>query len=319
MILHPAVTLLVARRAAVLAWVSARHAPMRARSSAAVWVASVAAAVLTVCGSLAQAAPDGPARVHIDSLEPGVRVPAYWFPAPAPGGAAVVALHGCAGPDVRDGRPGEFMLRYARLLNEAGIGVVFTESFEPRGRTSICSQKPSERSITEAHRRLDALGALSWLAAQPGIDARRLGVLGWSHGGQTVLWAADAASPAVSQAAVRPAALVAFYPGCSALEKSPGFTPAAPLLVMSGALDDWTAAAPCRRLVQRLAARDGTPPVAFIEFPGSHHGFDRAHPPREVRNVGSTPSGRAMLGGNPQAREASAQELLRFLRAHLAP
>lgn len=276
------------------------------------------AAVLAQCGSLAQAAAE-PARVHIDSLDPGVRVPAYWFPAPAPGGAAVVALHGCAGLDVRDRRPGEFVLRYARLLNEAGIGVVFTESFEPRGRRSICSQKPAERRITEAHRRLDALGALSWLAAQPGIDARRLGVLGWSHGGQTVLWTADASSPAVAQAAVRPAALVAFYPGCSALEKSPGFTPAAPLLVMSGALDDWTAAAPCRRLVQRLAARDSTPPVAFIEFPGSHHGFDRAHPPREVRNVGGTQSGRAMLGGNPQAREASAQELLRFLQAHLAP
>jgi dienelactone hydrolase len=276
------------------------------------------AAVLALCGSLAQAAAE-PARVHIDSLDPGVRVPAYWFPAPAPGGAAVVALHGCAGLDVRDRRPGEFVLRYARLLNEAGIGVVFTESFEPRGRRSICSQKPAERRITEAHRRLDALGALSWLAAQPGIDARRLGVLGWSHGGQTVLWTADASSPAVAQAAVRPAALVAFYPGCSALEKSPGFTPAAPLLVMSGALDDWTAAAPCRRLVQRLAARDSTPPVAFIEFPGSHHGFDRAHPPREVRNVGGTQSGRAMLGGNPQAREASAQELLRFLQAHLAP
>lgn len=279
----------------------------------------LAAAVLAACGSLVLAAPDGPARLHIDSLDPGVRVPAYWFPAPAPGGAAVVALHGCAGLDVRDGRPGEFVLRYARLLNEAGIGVVFTESFEPRGRRSICSQKPAERRITEAHRRLDALGALSWLAAQPGIDARRLGVLGWSHGGQTVLWTADASSPAVAQAAIRPAALVAFYPGCSALEKSPGFTPVAPLLVMSGALDDWTAAAPCRKLVQRLAARDSTPPVAFIEFPGSHHGFDRAHPPREVRNVGGTPSGRAMLGGHPQAREASAQELLRFLRAHLAP
>ena len=292
---------------------------VRAIGAARALAPRLAAAVLAGCGSLALAAPAEPARVHVDSLDPGVRVPAYWFPAPAPGGAAVVALHGCAGLDVRDGRPGEFMLRYARLLNEAGIGVVFTESFEPRGRKSICSQKPSERRITEAHRRLDALGALSWLAAQPGIDARRLGVLGWSHGGQTVLWTADAASPAVAQAAVRPAALVAFYPGCSALEKSPGFAPVAPLLVMSGALDDWTAAAPCRRLVQRLAARDGAPPVAFIEFPGSHHGFDRAHPPREVRNVGGTPSGRAMLGGNPQAREASAQELLRFLQAHLAP
>jgi dienelactone hydrolase len=292
---------------------------VRATGAIRAWLPRLAAAVLAGCGSLALATPGEAAPVHIDSLDPGVRVPAYWFPAPAPGGAAVVALHGCAGLDVRDGRPGEFVLRYARLLNEAGIGVVFTESFTPRGSRSICSQKPSERRITEAHRRLDALGALSWLAAQPGIDARRLGVLGWSHGGQTVLWTADAASPAVAQAAVRPAALVAFYPGCSAIEKTPGFTPVAPLLVMSGALDDWTAAAPCRRLVQRLATRDGTPPATFIEFPGSYHGFDRAHPPREVRNVGGTPSGRAMLGGQPQAREASAQELLRFLQAHLAP
>jgi dienelactone hydrolase len=169
------------------------------------------------------------------------------------------------------------------------------------------------------NRRLDVYGALAWLAAQPGVDGRRLGVIGWSHGGQTVLFSADRSSEVVAKATVQPAMLVAFYPGCTTVERAPGYQPVAPLLVMSGALDNWTVAAPCRRLVQRLAGRPGLPSVEYIEFPDSYHGFDGTQPLRELSDVGGTASGRAMFGGNPAAREASAQALMRFVGAHLKP
>ena len=259
-------------------------------------------------------------EVRVDSLDAAVKLPGYWFPAqngPAPR-PAVVALHGCDGLLDPKGRLSAGRLRYARLLNEAGIGVLFTESFVPRGETSICSQKGSVRRITEEDRRLDVYGALQWLAGQEGVDGRRLGVVGWSHGGQTVLSSADLSSEVVSGAAVKPAALVAFYPGCDKVLKRFRYAVAAPTLVMSGALDDWTPPAPCRRLTSGLQGDVGKPVVQYLEFADSYHAFDSSLPPRERSDVGGTRSGKATVGGNPVAREESACAMVSFLKTHLA-
>lgn len=131
----------------------------------------------------------GATVLTVDSLDAGVALPAYWFAAPAgnTAGPAVVALHGCGGLLDGKGSLGAQRHRYVRILHGAGIGVLFIDSFVPRGQNSICSQRHDQRSITEMHRRLDVYGALQWLARQPGVDAQRLGVVGWSHGGQTVL------------------------------------------------------------------------------------------------------------------------------------
>ena len=266
--------------------------------------------------------------VLVPSLDAGVQMPAYWF-APATTGAglaapAVVALHGCDGLLNAQGGLGTQRLRYVRLLREAGVGVLYTDSFTPRGEKSICSQKTRVRSITAENRRLDVYGALNWLAAQPGVDATRLGVIGWSNGGQATLAAADRSLDVVASAVVKPAVLVAFYPGCTAFERSGRYAVVAPLLVMSGALDDWTPAAPCQRLTQRLQAQTAAAPgtatafeVHYVEFADSYHAFDSALPPKERGDVGGTPSGKATVGGNPAAREESAAAMLRFLSKHL--
>ena len=261
----------------------------------------------------------GGTTLTVDSLEPGVALPAHWFAPPTADKPrpAVVALHGCGGLLDEKGALGSVRYRYVRLLNGAGIGVLFIDSFVPRGQRSICSQKPGQRSITEAHRRSDVYGALQWLARQPGVDGQRLGVIGWSHGGQTVLASADVSHDMVLRAVVRPAALVAFYPGCSGIAKVASFQPVAPLLVMSGALDDWTPAAPCQRWTERLAATAGSTAVQYVEYADSYHGFDSAAPPRERADVGGTRSGKATVGGNPQARDASATAMLQFLQAYL--
>lgn len=298
----------------------------------------------------AQPLPLGGVPVLVPSLEAGVQLPAYWFAPTAASAArsgtvtgagvaspAVVALHGCDGLLNNEGRLGPQRLRYVRLLRDAGVGVLYTDSFTPRGEKSICSQKARVRKITEENRRLDVYGALNWLAAQPGVDATRLGVMGWSHGGQATLAAADRSLEVVASAAVKPAVLVAFYPGCAQFERSGRYAVVAPLLVMSGALDDWTPAAPCQRLTQRLQAQTvvaataspgttGAPAatttataleVQYIEFADSYHAFDSALPPSERRDVGGTPSGKATVGGNPAAREESAAAMLRFLSRHL--
>ncbi|MEY2859846.1 MAG: hypothetical protein RL392_304 [Pseudomonadota bacterium] len=257
-------------------------------------------------------------EVNFPSQEAGITLRAYWTPPPA-GRAlapAVVALHGCAGLPSDRSALDYARNRYIRILHDAGLGVLYVDSFGPRGQTSICEQKPTERTLTEVNRRLDVLAALQWLATQSAIDAKRLAVVGWSHGGQTVLVSADRSADVVATAAVKPAALVAFYPGCNLMERQFTYTAVAPLLVMSGELDNWTPALPCKRFTDRLKGEGQ--PVGYVQFEGSYHAFDSSAPVTERSNVGGTKSGKAMVGGNPVARIASAQELLRFLGVRLA-
>ena len=67
------------------------------------------------------------------------------------------------------------------------------------------------------------------------------------------------------------AGVVMFYPGCaSALKRRPRFEPAVPSLMLLGALDDWTPAAPATnsRVVHvRLASRCSRCPVSFAVWP----------------------------------------------------
>lgn len=285
-----------------------------ARSSAWKWVLGLACTLSMAAQPLAQTQ-----VVEFAGVQPGVQLRAWWSPAPksAQAAPAVVALHGCSGlaqdkkwVSAPDGR-------YVALLNAVGVGVLYVDSFGPRGVDSICAVKARDRSITENTRRLDVLAALAWLAAQPGVDAARLAVVGWSHGGQTVLAFAaghdDTAAPALPHP-VR--ALVAFYPGCSSFLRQPDYRSSAPLLIMAGALDDWTPAAPCRQLATRLQQASSGAVVQYVEYPESYHGFDSARPPRVRDQVASTRSGTATVGGNRFARADSAQQLLAFLRQH---
>ena len=163
-------------------------------------------------------------------------------PGPFP---AVVALHGCGGLWGRTS--GELNKRHAdwgERLVQAGYLVLFPDSFNPRGVTSVCNA--ANRVVAPPGRAHDAIGAAQWLAAQPFVDKARIGALGWSNGGSTVLHlvARKNASPAF-------AAAVAFYPGCRVLNERRQWEPRIPLLIQIGEADDWTPAAPCKELVAR--------------------------------------------------------------------
>ena len=256
-------------------------------------------------------------RVEVPSLDrradgSAMRLPAFWFPvagaAPAP---ALVLLHGCGGPYGRGGELGARSIEYARWLNGLGIHVLVTDSLTPRGERELCTQTMVARAVTQTQRRRDALGALQWLAARPAVDPARLGLIGWSHGGSTVLAATDLGRPDVAAAAVRPSVAVAFYPGCATALKS-GYRAVAPLLLLVGEADDWTPAAPCRE----LAARAEGAPVSFEAFPGAYHGFDSTAPLRLRRDVpnGVRPGQGVHVGGDPEALAASRRRLQQFLR-----
>ena len=261
-----------------------------------------------------------PVPVQVPSLDApagtAVVLPGNWFAAaagvPAP---ALVLMHGCGGP--YDGR-GSLALRYTELaarLNAMGIHVVVTDSFSPRGEKELCTQRVGDRRVTQQQRRRDALGTLQWLATQPGVDARRLGLLGWSNGGSTVLAALNRRHPEVAAAPVQPSLAVAFYPGCES-ELQRGFEPSAPLLMLLGERDDWTPAAPCKALAQQARIAPAAAPVQWEAYVDAYHGFDGQAPLRLRRDVpnGAHPGQGVHVGGEPAARAAAAVRLDQFLK-----
>jgi dienelactone hydrolase len=244
---------------------------------------------------------------------------AYWFKAPGDRGEKrplMLALHGCGGALDAQGGLNSSWRRYAAYFTAERMHFVVIDSFSPRGVKSICEQTRRDRPVTEEDRRQDVFAALAWLARQPQVDAARLMVAGWSHGAQTVLAAADASNADVLAEAVQPVALAAFYPGCARALENPQYALHRPVLLMAGALDDWTPAHICERLHERLAAqRERGVPGARMElevYPGSYHGFDSVGEPRVRGNVAGTRSGRATVGGNTAARAASHARLFEF-------
>lgn len=249
-----------------------------------------------------------------------VVMPSHWFASPrVSDGAkapAMVLLHGCAG--IYTSRDRQLVVRmreYADLLNRWGIHVLVTDSLSPRGEKELCTQREAGRKVTQSQRRRDALGALQWLAQQPGVDAQRLGLMGWSNGGSTVLAATNAMHHEVAQASVQPALAVLYYPGCWA-DLRAGYHPVAPALMQVGELDDWTPAEHCLRLADQIAARAG-PKIEVQAYADAHHGFDGSGPVVHRKDVpnGKYPGSGVHVGGQPQARAASMQRLEEFLRA----
>ena len=165
--------------------------------------------------------------------------------------------------------------------------------------------------MTQANRRLDALGAIAYLADRADVDAGRIGLIGWSNGGSTVLAATNLRHRDVAGAQTQPAFAVAFYPGCDA-ELRRGYEAAVPLLMLVGQSDDWTPAAPCRAL-QREAA--GTSRPELVGYAGAYHGFDSDQPVRIRKDVpgGANPGQGVHVGGNGAAWKASQERLLEFV------
>ena len=91
----------------------------------------------------------------------------------------------------------------------------------------------------------DAAAAVKAVKALPGIDPKKVFVMGFSYGATASLYAADPQGPAAHDPDV--AGVIAYYPLCYE-----NIAVTAPTLIMIGSKDDWTGpVAACEALKSR--------------------------------------------------------------------
>lgn len=208
----------------------------------------------------------------------GLKVPGKLFKPVGSGPfPAVVMLHGCNGiysnSDPSQGVANTYR-EWADRLVAAGYVALLVDSFTPRGTKNECGNGAIGVSeVTD--RPLDVQAAYTYLAGLASVNAQKVGLLGWSHGGSTVLAALETSN--VLGHPFRTA--VAFYPGCGLYNAYGGiaastWAPYAPLTILHGGVDPLYTDGRCNTRVTRAVAKGA--PAALVMYSGAKHGFDMA-------------------------------------------
>jgi dienelactone hydrolase len=259
--------------------------------------------------------------VHFPSLDSGrTMLDGYLYRAAGAGpDPAVVFLHGCGGMiSDRLGTINAREVEWASALNSIGYTVLMVDSFHPRGVVNTCAPATFNETVI-ANRPKDAYGAMLYLKSQPFVRGDRIAGLGWSAGGGAILGTIARASLG------RPAALphgdfraaVAFYPGRCRAERWPvTWTSDIPFLVLLGAADVWTPAAPCKAFLDGAIARGS--PIEVEVYPGAYHDFDWPNMPLHESPKYRTAAGIVPIQGtDPAARRDAFARVPAFLARFL--
>lgn len=192
---------------------------------------------------------------------------------------AVVVLHGSAGIDSRGAL-------YIQALNAAGIATLEIDMFAARG--LAVGERPAFPTLNVP----DAFSALAYLAADPRIDAERIGIVGFSWGGVVTMLAASGSYVDIYGDGEGFAAHVAHYPICYSYNEDlppplpPPVAPfglefgnlASPLLIQIGDRDDYDeGSGPCEALIASLPDADQSL-MSLIVYRNAYHAWDRLQP-----------------------------------------
>jgi dienelactone hydrolase len=199
---------------------------------------------------------------------PATVVGYLYLPADAKGPVpAMILKHGSGG---LDGPHGDNIRKWARTLNSWGVAAFIVDSFGPRGISGTASDQAQLRPWADL---ADTFAALKVLAADPRIDAKRIGVMGWSRGGSIAMQAAleSARLAVLAPGDAKFAAHVVFY-GSAETQYRDTATDGAPMLFLHGESDNYVPIGPTREFAGWAQSMGDQ--VQFVAYPNTYHDFD---------------------------------------------
>ena len=182
----------------------------------------------------------------------------------------VVIAHGSGGVEPKDR---EF---WAPYFNRLGFAAFVVDSFTPRG---VARTVEDQGLVSRAANTVDAFYALKFLAADPRFDANRIGIIGFSRGGNA---AAETATRTFKSnvlgdsAKLQYAFHIPMYLGCQdgRYRKNGSFDKTgAPMLFLLGGKDDYTPAAQCVAMIKDMQAEYPNV-IDYRVYEGANHSFD---------------------------------------------
>ncbi len=207
---------------------------------------------------------------------------------PAP---TIIVMHGCGGVSSDHHT-------WAQTIQSWGFNSVVLDSFSGVVSFDVC-KKPI--SVHPGSRGVQAYSLASWVENQE-WSQKKIGVIGFSHGGQSVL---NISSKELRNYFPNNKILtaVAFYPHCDNY-----FTRTNKrdihLQIHIGELDNWTPALPCQTTSEVWNLKDN-----FYLYKDSHHHFDRVN--------ANWSDGTYITKSNPAARELSMKRTKEFFEKTL--
>lgn len=245
----------------------------------------------------AQAAMAAEETVKFASLHDHVELVGYLFlpkdtASPAP---AIVLMHGRAGA-YSSAAKGVYSAKtlsqrhrqWAQWWAGQGYAALIVDGFGPRGYPAgfgrhSYKDRPAELDETEA-RPQDAYAGLLYLRSRREIAGDRVGLMGWSNGGSTVLAAMAGNAPGLDRiggAAQGFRGGLALYPGCALKDKyKGGLLLYAPTRIYAAELDEEVSPKICATLTERSRAKGAD--LTLQIYPGAVHGFDDPAPARQA-------------------------------------
>jgi len=194
------------------------------------------------------------------------------MPTVAAGGKlpVVVIAHGSGGVEPKDR---EF---WAPYFNRLGFAALVVDSFTPRG---VARTVEDQTLVSRAANTVDAFYALKALAADPRFDANKIGIIGFSRGGNAANETATKTfktNVLGDSATLQYAFHIPMYLGCQdgRYRKDGSYDKTgAPMLFLIGSKDDYTPAEQCVGLIEALQAEYPNM-IDYKVYEGANHSFD---------------------------------------------
>ncbi|MCP4335962.1 MAG: prolyl oligopeptidase family serine peptidase [Gammaproteobacteria bacterium] len=212
--------------------------------------------------------------------------------------AAVILLH--SGLGLQD-----FHKEWAQRLAEWGYVSLLIFSAAPAGVEVPASINLSGDVISNAY------GAYEYLKKQPHVDSRRIGIMGWSAGGNRTFSLIGTDPPAGRKTSKAFSAAAIIYPVCN--PQGGAFT--TPMLILLGDNDRFTQKGHCRLFKQGAENSNSRQVVELKVYPGATHFYDDPRYPAYTGN--EVTAGDSAYYYDPEAHRDSLNRVQQFFKKYL--